>query len=227
MVFTRELNIFSVFSKEARAKEKARLEDELNRGYFDDFRDMKRTGGKIAPASTSLAPVAASPLFPSLEVCIPKGRTLTLPVQDSNAALVCIAFRASAQPMVVSWSSPFAQRFGGATLCDSVKVFEVSVIESAVLSLWPIKWLLLRTMRGSESSDAVKELERKVVYAFGDTYEFRKVLRIPNLLSGYVFLVDRKGRVRWRASGMATKEELESMATCTTRLLQEETSKAT
>lgn len=57
-------------------------------------------------------------------------------------------------------------------------------------------------------------------------YEFRKVLGITNRLSGYEVLVDRKGRVRWRASEMATKEELESMVTCTTRLLQEETSKA-
>ncbi|KAG0608330.1 hypothetical protein M758_8G097200 [Ceratodon purpureus] len=226
-VFTRELNIFSVFSKEARAKEKARLEDELNRGYFDDFREMKKTGGKIAIASTSLTPVAGSPKFPSLEVCIPKGATLTLPLENFNATLVCIAFRASAQPMVLSWSSPFAQKFSVSTLCDSVQVFEVSVIESTLLALWPIKWLLLRMVRRSQSVDGVNELERKVVYAFGDAYEFRKVLGIPNLLSGYAFLLDRRGRVRWRASGMATKEELESMTTCTTRLLQEETSKAT
>lgn len=50
------------------------------------------------------------------------------------------------------------------------------------------------------------------MYAFGDAYEFRKVLGVPNLLSGYVFLLDRKGRVRWRASGMATEQELDSMA---------------
>lgn len=226
-VFTRRLNIFSVFSKEAREKEKERLKDELNRGYFDDLRDMKKSGGKVAPASTSLIPIAASPKFPLLEVYVPKGPTLALPIENSNATLICMAFRASAQPMVVSWSSTFAQKFGGSAFRDSMHVFEVSVIESPVLSLWPIKRLLLRIMRGSPSTKEANELERKVVYAFGDTYDFRKVLGVPNLLSGYVFLLDRKGRVRWRASGMASKEELESMASCTTRLLQEETSKTT
>ncbi|KAG0556504.1 hypothetical protein KC19_11G058900 [Ceratodon purpureus] len=222
-VFARRLNIFTVFNKEARAKEKARLQDELNRGYFDDFREMKKTGGKIALASTSLTPVAGSPRFPSLDVHIPKGAALTLPLEDCSAALVCVAFRASAQPMVVSWSAPFAQKFAGST---SVKVFEVSVIESSLLSIWPIKPLLLRTVRGAQGTNDANELERTVVYAFGDTYDFRKVLGVPNLLSGYAFLLDRKGRVRWRASGMASSEELDSMALCTSRLLQEESSKA-
>lgn len=210
---TRELNIFSVFSKEAREKEKERLKDELNRGYFDDLRDMKKSGGKVFPASTSLAPIAASPRFPALEVHVPRGGpALMLPVENA-CTLICMAFRASAQPMVVSWSSPFAKHFP----CD---VFEVSIIESWLLSLWPIKRLLLRIVRGREESE-----RGKVVYAFGDTYEFRKVLGVPNLLSGYVFLIDSKGRVRWRASGMATKEELEAMTSCTTRLLHEESSK--
>lgn len=148
-VFTRRLNIFTVFNKEARAKEKARLQDELNRGYFDDFREMKRTGGKVAPASASLSPIAGSPRFPPLEICILKGPTLTLtlPLEDATGpTLVCVAFRASAQPMVLSWSAPFAQKFAGST---SIKVFEVSVIESSLLSIWPIKPLLLQTMRGS------------------------------------------------------------------------------
>lgn len=221
VLWTRRLNIFSVFNKEARAKETERLRDELNRGYFDDFKNLKESGGKLAVASTSLTPIAASPKFPTLEVHVPKGGpSLTLPLENSNATLVCMAFRASAQPMVVSWSSPFAQSFHGS---PSMNVFEVSVIESSVLSFWPIKRLLLRIVRSSEME--VKGLERKVVYTFGDTYEFRKALGVPNLLSGYAFLVDGKGRVRWRASGMATKEELESMNSCTTRLLQEESSK--
>lgn len=224
IILTRGLNIFSVFNKEAREKEKERLRDELNRGYFDDFRDLKKSGGKVALASTNLTPIAGSPRFPLLEIHFPRGGpALTLPIENSNATLICLAFRASAQAMVVSWSSPFAESFKGSS--PSMNVFEVSVIESSVLSLWPIKRLLLRIVQGSSQREGNDALERKVVYAFGDTYEFRKVLGVPNLLSGYVFLVDRKGRVRWRASGMATKEELESMTSCTTRLLQEETSK--
>lgn len=230
--FVRNLNIFSVFSKEARAKEKARLQDELNRGYFDDWRELKKTGGKVAPASTSLTPIAGAPKFPFLEVHVPRGSTsLSLPLDDGKhmgVTLICMAFRASAQSMVVSWSLPFAQKFAGSKWHASIKVFEISLIESSVLSFWPIRKLLLRTMRGANHGiKGGEELERKVMYAFGDTYFLRKTLGVPNLLSGYVFLLDKKGRVRWRASGMATEEELVSMVSCTSRLLEEEESKAT
>lgn len=227
-VRSRDLNIFSVFNKEARAKEQARLQDELNRGYFDDLRDMRKTGGKVAVASTNLTPVAAAPKFASLVVHIPKGATLALPLEEENASrvtLICMAFRAHAQSMVVSWSLPFARKFSNLEFRQSIQVFEVSVIESYLLSLWPIKSLLLRTMKGADGIRGEEELQRQVVYAFGDTYFLRKALGIPNLLSGYVFLLDRKGRVRWRASGMATEAELASMMSCTSRLLEEQSSK--
>ncbi|KAL2654259.1 hypothetical protein R1flu_022387 [Riccia fluitans] len=61
----------------------------------------------------------------------------------------------------------------------------------------------------------------RTLYAFGDLYYLRKELGIPNMLSGYVFLVDTKGRVRWRASGFATAEELASMISCIERFLGE------
>lgn len=52
------------------------------------------------------------------------------------------------------------------------------------------------------------------MYVFGDIYDFRKVLGVLNLFFGYVFLFDRKGRVRWCVSGMVSKEEFEFMVLC-------------
>jgi ATPase complex subunit ATP10 len=231
---SRSLNIFTIFNKEARAKEQARLTDELNRGYFDDIRQLKKTGGKFGIAARNLVPIAAAPKFPSLIVQSPGGTpAFELPIQEGQnhvgPTLLCVAFRASAQAMVESWSKPFSKMFKPN---NGIQIFEVSVIESWLLSLKPIRSLLLRTVRDAEppAATVVGEvqilLQRKVVYSFGDTYFFRKTLGIPNLLSGYVFLLDNKGRVRWRASGMATAEELTSMESCTLRLLEEQSPKA-
>ncbi|KAL2937514.1 Mitochondrial ATPase complex subunit ATP10, partial [Bienertia sinuspersici] len=64
-------------------------------------------------------------------------------------------------------------------------------------------------------------LQRQFVYSFGDHYYFRKELKILNLLTGYVFLLDKFGRIRWQGYGEATADELSSLLSCTSHLLEE------
>ncbi|CAM6091090.1 unnamed protein product [Calypogeia fissa] len=219
----RHLNIFSVFNKEAREKESARLKDELNRGYFDDFRELKKTGGKVAIASQNLVPVLAAGKFPSLTAFTKTGNCVSLPITENDnpsarATVICTAFRASAQNMIESWTKPLSAGLESST---SIELVEVSLVDSWFLSLPPVKRLMLRIMRAPELEGELP-IKKRLVYAFGDTYFFRKQLGIPNVLAGYLFLVDKKGRIRWRASGMASPEELSSMFFCIRRLLEED-----
>eukprot|EP00897_Mesotaenium_endlicherianum_P000534 jgi/Mesen1/10481/ME000083S09988 len=215
-----------VFSKESRDKERVRLADELNRGYFDDFKELKQGGGKVATASAKLVPVTGAVRVPELRAYTPQGSSVVLPPRpqapssgSSNAVtLVCFAFRASAQPMVESWSAPFAAHFAAD---PAAAVFEVSMVESWVLSLAPVRALLLRSMASRPVHD-----KRTVVYSFGDTWNLRNALQMRNRLVGYAYLVDRQGRVRWRASGAASSEEIQHMLTCTSQLLQEQQQQA-
>lgn len=57
-------------------------------------------------------------------------------------------------------------------------VFQVSFIDSWLLSLGPVKHLFLKIMKKSSNP------QRQIVYAFGDNYDFRKKLQILNLLTG-------------------------------------------
>ncbi|TYI02211.1 hypothetical protein ES332_A11G254500v1 [Gossypium tomentosum] len=110
-----------------------------------------------------------------------------------EASLVCLSFRASSQ---------------------------VSFIDSLLLCLNPIKRLLLRFMR--KSSDGAKDaLQRHIVYSFGDHYYFRKELKILNLLTGYIFLLDKFGRIRWLGFGLAKQGELSSLFYCTEVILED------
>lgn len=226
----RFLDIFQIGNKAAIEKERARLSDEMNRGYFADFAELKQHGGKIAMANKILIPAMTAMKFPALEVNYPDGRTIKLPISANTndvdvykseipkASLLCLSFRASSQAMIDSWSVPFVDAFSES---KEIQLYEVSFIDSWLLSLRPIKRLLLPMMRKSNPNEKKGALERHIVYTFGDHYYFRKEAKILNLLTGYVFLLDKFGRIRWQGFGLATEDELSSLLACSSLLLEE------
>ncbi|XP_012064653.1 uncharacterized protein LOC105627979 isoform X2 [Jatropha curcas] len=200
----------------------------MNRGYFADMAEYKQHGGKIAMANKIIIPAVAAVKFPNIEVNYSDGRTLKLPIgyngnigdvdasTTPKASLVCLSFRASSQAMIDSWTMPFISNF-----CDAkdIQLYQVSLIDSWLLCRTPIKRLLLRIMR-KPSGDGNNALQKQILYSFGDHYYFRKELRILNLLTGYIFLLDKFGRIRWQGFGLATQEELSSLLSCTSFLLE-------
>lgn len=224
-IFSRHfIDLHQMRSKEAIEKEKARLSDELSRGYFADISEIRKNGGKIAMANKTLIPLGAAIKFPDLEVNLSDGSIRTLPIASGKstresiekpgplAELLCLSFRASSQIMVESWSVPFVDAFHASA---EVQAYEVSFIDSWLLSRGPIRKMFLKMMKKSANPS------REIVYSFGDHYDLRKKLQILNLLTGYIFLLDRFGRIRWQGFGLATEEELSSLLSCTSLLLEE------
>ncbi|KAJ0977784.1 hypothetical protein J5N97_013258 [Dioscorea zingiberensis] len=220
--FTRHfLDLHKIGSKEAIEKEKARLSDELSRGYFADISEIRKNGGKIAMANKTIIPSMAAVKFPDVEVSFTDGRCLRLPMSsgeavtdtsDAQISLLCLSFRANSQAMAESWTAPFLDAF---STSGKVQVYEVSFIDSWLLSLTPVRKLFLKVMKKSNIP------QRHIVYSFGDHYDLRKKLQILNLLTGYIFLLDRLGRVRWQGFGFSTQDEMSSLLSCTSFLLDE------
>ncbi|KAG4182441.1 hypothetical protein ERO13_A09G043650v2, partial [Gossypium hirsutum] len=110
----RFFDIYKLASKEKIEKERARLANELNRGYFDDISELKQHGGKIALANKILIPGIAARKFPAMDVIYSDGRKSKLPIVfdassvDASklvvpeASLDCLSFRANSQAMVDS-----------------------------------------------------------------------------------------------------------------------------
>ncbi|KAF4353041.1 hypothetical protein G4B88_010030 [Cannabis sativa] len=229
----RFFDFYKLGSKDAIDKERARLADEMNRGYFADISELKKHGGKIALASKIIIPEMKAVKFPSIEVNFSNGKALKLPIDLKEkesaadaaksspipkASLICVSFRANAQSMISSWSLPFLDTFRSS---KGVNLYEVSFIDSWLLCQTPIKQLLLRIMKKSNDDGSDDPLKRQIVYSFGDHYYFRKELHILNLLTGYIFLIDKFGRIRWQGYGLATEDELASLLSCTSLLLEE------
>ncbi|XP_062172693.1 uncharacterized protein LOC133878194 isoform X2 [Alnus glutinosa] len=225
----RFLDIYQLGNKAAIEKERARLADEMNRGYFADLSELKQHGGKIAMANKIVIPAIAAMKFPDREVTYSNGITLKLPITSNGdmvaadkaaipkVTLLCLSFRANSQAMIDSWSGHFLDAYSNS---KDVQLYQVSFIDSWFLSWSPIKQLLLRIMK-KPNHGGKGALQKQMVYSFGDHYYFRKELKILNLLTGYTFLLDKFGRIRWQGFGLATQDELSSLRSCTSLLLEE------
>ncbi|KAH6558400.1 hypothetical protein KP509_1Z066300 [Ceratopteris richardii] len=225
------LKRFWIFSKEAVEKERIRLGEELNRGYFDDFRDLKKHNGKLAKASQTLFPITSSVKFPELPVRTLNRERFTIPylqlshnetedpVTGVSVTMICLAFRGHGQGLASSWVQPFYDHFNG---FKNIRIYEVFYIDQWLLSLPPVRYLLLHFMRRKAEINHHDGFKRSV-YAFGDSYDFRKALKITNILTGYAFLLDGRGRIRWQGFGQSTQDEIKWMISCTQRLLKEQT----
>lgn len=201
----------------------------MNRGYFADLSELKQHGGKIATANKIVIPAIAAVKFPDREVTYSDGKTLKLPIASNGdmvaadkaaipkATLLCLSFRANSQAMIDSWSGPFLDAYSNS---KDVQLYQVSLIDSWFLCRSPIKQLLLRIMK-KPKNEGKGALQKQIVYSFGDHYYFRKELKILNLLTGYTFLLDKFGRIRWQGFGLATQDELSSLLSCTSLLLEE------
>ncbi|KAJ0235994.1 ATPase complex subunit [Hirschfeldia incana] len=202
----------------------------MNRGYFADMKEFKEHGGKIAAASKTLISAASAMKFPALAVTFSNGKSMTLPITSNSnevnkecldvpkVTLVCLSFRASSQEMISSWSKPFIESFGDR---KDLQLFEVSFIDKWLLGLAPIRKLLLRVLAKPKNSEN-SALQRQIAYSFGDHYHFRKQMKVLNLLTGYILLVDKSGRIRWQGFGTATPEEVSQLLSCTSLLLKDQ-----
>uniref|UniRef100_A0A1J3EXF3 Mitochondrial ATPase complex subunit ATP10 n=1 Tax=Noccaea caerulescens TaxID=107243 RepID=A0A1J3EXF3_NOCCA len=224
------LDFYKFGNKKAIADERARLNDEMNRGYFADMKEFKEHGGKIAAASKTIIPAVSAMKFPELAVTFSNGKFTKLPITSNSievntqsvavpkVSLVCLSFRASSQEMIGSWSKPFLESFGDR---KDLQLFEVSFIDKWLLCLAPVKKLLLRVLQKPNNSEN-SVLQRQIAYSFGDHYHFRKQMKVLNLLTGYIVLIDKFGRIRWQGFGTATPEEVSQLLSCTSLLLEEQ-----
>ncbi|BDA42262.1 hypothetical protein COCOBI_03-1490 [Coccomyxa sp. Obi] len=212
------MKLFEIFDKEKAQERKREIQEEMKRGYFDDFKDLKETQGRMFQASEQLSPAGTSPHLPAMAVMEPGGAEVMFPPPQGSlrVALLCIAFRAGAEDKLQSWSEPYRDGLQG---CTGARWFDLSLVESPVMSIWPFKQMILRSgVTGPAAPSEVCLLQREPIFHFGDATEIRRALGMTNRLTGYAYLIDGKGRVRWRGSGQATAAEAENLVSCAREL---------
>jgi ATPase complex subunit ATP10 len=205
----------------------------MQRGYFDDFRDFRDTGGKVFRAPEGLIPSAAAPSFPKSQMLLPDSSPIDFPfVRDADhgdipyLTLTCIAFRAGAQDMVDTWKTVFEDAIAQNEGLGKSAFVELALIESVVMASWPFRSMIMaQGLRNGTSRPPLAgnldahRLSTRYLYHFGDATTFRSALQMTNRLTAYAYLLDAQGKVRWQGSGKPDKREKEVLTLCCTKLL--------
>mmetsp|Transcript_37757 Transcript_37757/g.119135 ORF Transcript_37757/g.119135 Transcript_37757/m.119135 type:complete len:205 (-) Transcript_37757:43-657(-) len=145
---SRQINFWEVFSKEKIQERRAILKEDINHGYWHEFKDMNTNKGKVFPAWTALAPTATAAMFPAVEGVVDvDGADVALPPVVGGgvrATLITVAFRASGQKMAKTWATPFGEHF---MEDDRVGLLEFSITEPGLLTIGPMKGMLLSALK--------------------------------------------------------------------------------
>ena len=118
-----------------------------------------------------------------------------------KVTLIAIAFVRQAQEELDSWSIPFEDRFSNNS---NYTYYEIPMLGGI--------WKLFRgSIDGGMRAGILPEKHKNVLTLYGNYKEYTSYLLINNINKGYVFLLDKKGLIRFRGIGFASKKDIEEM----------------
>lgn len=88
-----------------------------------------------------------------------------------------------------------------------------------LLKIWPFKGMLVNNVASETARSAGHSMPTQYLYYFGALGDLIDQLGMSNRLTGYVYLLDSQGRIRWHASGKPTEEDKSALAAATMELL--------
>jgi ATPase complex subunit ATP10 len=215
---------------------------ELAHGYFWMLKDLKNTNQKPTLSNEQLIPARDAQLFPTLkdlntlddsntEVDLPLFFQEKAHQQQSRSGagkitLVAIAFRDNGFKLMPTWTVPFEEAFqqknddslaSSSSSSSRVQTFHVSITEG--LFVYPLRGMVRRIMK---NNTPISQQSKTLTY-FGtkEVMEFRDVLRMHNIMTSYVFLLDDLGRVRFAGSGEASDDEVKRLIEFAEELVRE------
>eukprot|EP00533_Pseudo-nitzschia_delicatissima_P010503 CAMPEP_0116089770 /NCGR_PEP_ID=MMETSP0327-20121206/6597_1 /TAXON_ID=44447 /ORGANISM="Pseudo-nitzschia delicatissima, Strain B596" /LENGTH=339 /DNA_ID=CAMNT_0003580973 /DNA_START=29 /DNA_END=1048 /DNA_ORIENTATION=- len=213
---------------------------ELAHGYFWMVTDLKKTNQKPTFSNEKLISEKEAQVFPVLEGLTSLedlDTNVDLPfvflehahgMQKSKKAkkpgagkitLVAVSFRDNGFKMVDTWMEPFEKAFGIDESSNSSKVQTFSVSITERWALYPIRNSVKRVMK--KNTPVNKHATTLAYFGTKEVMDFRDVLRMHNVMTSYVFLLDDLGRVRFAGSGEANEEESERLVQFAKELVQE------
>mmetsp|Transcript_21405 Transcript_21405/g.44810 ORF Transcript_21405/g.44810 Transcript_21405/m.44810 type:complete len:349 (-) Transcript_21405:87-1133(-) len=185
-------------------------------GYFWAVKELSLTNNKPILCNNEVIPAAEAELFPSLKglnslrddiVDIPEFFVRNNRSKDATAqcTLVAISCKDFGAKLLPTWTKPFDEILRTGKEADRFEIVRITINEGRIAKLLS-PFIVSGTKKNVPESDHCNTL----LY-YGDAGEMRDVLRMHNIYTGYVFLVDGIGRVRWAGSGEGTEEEVDSM----------------
>jgi len=192
---------------------------------------LKDTGGKLFVGQRVGAGEQLADVFRGVEVTeavmnssddrsgrVEERTVELLGVAPGTVRLLAVAVRDGAQPMLDAWIDAWVNSNKGGGDCPVV--IELSVVDSFVMRLAPFRRMLY-----SKSGVGVRVgvgVGGRQVFMFTNSVGYDWVMgTFDNRLVGYVYLLDRRGRVRWHGCGFPERDEVDLLIKETERVMRE------
>lgn len=79
--------------------------------------------------------------------------------------------------------------------------------------------MLVNNAASETARSASHTMDTQYLYYFGDLSALIDQLGMSNRLTGYVYLLDSRGRIRWHGSGAPTEDDITSLQAAADELL--------
>lgn len=190
---------------------------------------MESMDNRPLPIQTELFKPKEAKLFSGLGVKNLLGEELKVP-NETSPTLLAVGLNQLSFGMLESWVNAIWE--DQTVPPSNLAIIQLSVVESkwAVLRLlllahavvvgWlfrMLSWMILFPMR----SRVNPALHKVTAVYFGSFKGYKAELGIQNILFGHLFLIDSHGRIRWKAAGSATEEEVKALKDCIAEVIAE------
>lgn len=182
------------------------------------LRELERIRSKhngIAVIDEELIPASSARQFPKLSMKSLAGNTVFISEQAGRNAgtLVLLAYRSFADDQITSWREPFCTAFPPTS---GVQIFDVAINETfASQTLSGFVQRLQRRSLDRSLHDYYLALNESILTV-------RQILPSTNSLLGYAILLDRQGRIRFRAAGNANEDAAAKLVRAAKQLIDSE-----
>lgn len=185
-------------------------------GYFWAIKELERTDKKPLLSNDDIIPSYEAQTFPKLSgltnlldetVDLPDFFTRNNRSKDANAqcTLVALSCKEFGAQLLPSWVDPFSKQLCHGRDSAKFEVVRITLNEGRIAKL-----LSPFIVSGTKSRIPQPEHGTTLLH-YGDADEVKDVLRMHNVYTGYVYLLDGIGRVRWAGSGEGSVDEVANL----------------
>lgn len=192
---------------------KRRFADDLN-----EYNERVSSGHTAAFDADVIPKLDASP-FPRIKTTSLSTKRIVIAdkARKKPVTLVMVAFRSFADDQLQSWKNVFMAQMPA----DAAQYYDVTINES--FAAQALSGFIQRLQRG-RTDPALHDYH--VAFNSRAREPLEALLPSQNRIFGYVLLLDRDARVRFRASGMASSDGHDAMLSAARHVLVEDAEKA-
>jgi len=203
-----------LFSAEAKERRQKKLDHEITHSPFYETKSFRNTNGKIFTSPISYFKLDKAKYFPDfIGNTLAGTQTSLFDIIEGKVNIVTVFLTVSGENCVKTWFEEFN---------PSEKYPKLQIIDINIPQNW-LKGFMIGLSKNLIKK-TLPESRWGSYFVLPDhiwQYDTREKLLCDNMCSGYIYLVDHNGKIRWAASGYANEEEMKVFDKCLRGLQKE------